>query len=52
VHEYGDVCQTITELAIEMDAPISTTDFRMMSRCLDAAIAAAVTEYARLAITR
>jgi hypothetical protein len=47
VHEYGDVCQAITELAIEMDAPISTIDFRMMSRCLDAAIAAAVTEYRR-----
>jgi hypothetical protein len=47
VHEYGDVCQAITELAIEKDASISTIDFRMMSRCLDAAMAAAVTEYER-----
>jgi hypothetical protein len=26
VHDYGDVCQTITELALEQDAPISTAD--------------------------
>ena len=24
VHDYGDVCQSITDLAMEMDAPIST----------------------------
>ena len=24
VHDYGDVCQAITELAVEMSAPIST----------------------------
>ena len=47
VHGYGDVCQAITELALEVDAPISTDDFRMLNRCLDDAIAAAVTEYGR-----
>jgi signal transduction histidine kinase len=47
VHDYGDVCQAITELAVEMDAPISTDDFRMLNRCLDDAIACAVTEYGR-----
>ena len=47
VHDYGDVCQAITELAVEMDAPISTDDFRMLNRCLDDAIAGAVTEYGR-----
>jgi hypothetical protein len=46
VHGYGDVCQSITELAVEMDAPISTDDFRTLNRCLDDAIAGAVTEYA------
>ena len=47
VHDYGDVCQAITELAVEMNAPISTEDFRMLNRCLDDAIAGAVTEYGR-----
>ena len=47
VHDYGDVCQSITELAVEMNAPISTDDFRTLNRCLDDAIAGAVTEYGR-----
>jgi signal transduction histidine kinase len=47
VHNYGDVCQAITELALETAAPISTDDFRMLNRCLDDAIAGAVTEYGR-----
>ena len=47
VHDYGDVCQSITELAVEMNAPISTDDFRMLNQCLDNAIAGAVTEYGR-----
>lgn len=45
VHDYGDVCQTVTELAVETNAPISAGDFRMLNRCLDEAIAAAVTTY-------
>jgi signal transduction histidine kinase len=45
VHDYGDVCQTITELALETNAPISTEDFRTLNRCLDEAIASAVTIY-------
>jgi signal transduction histidine kinase len=47
VHDYGDVCQAITELAVELNAPISTEDFRTLNRCLDDAIAGAVTEYGR-----
>jgi signal transduction histidine kinase len=47
VHDYGDVCQAITELALELDAPIGTDDFRTLNRCLDDAIASAVTEYGR-----
>src|SRR5581483_11957012 len=47
VHDYGDVCQAITELAVELNAPISTGDFRTLNRCLDDAIAGAVTEYGR-----
>jgi signal transduction histidine kinase len=47
VHDYGDVCQAVTELAVKMNAPISTEDFRALNRCLDDAIACAVTEYGR-----
>ena len=47
VHGYGDVCQAITELAVETNVPISADDFRMLNCCLDDAIAAAVTEYGR-----
>jgi|ERR1043166_3344300 signal transduction histidine kinase len=49
VHDYGDICQSITELAVETQAPISTDDFRVLNRCLDDAIAGAVTEYGRRA---
>lgn len=47
VHDYGDVCQTVTELALEMNAPIATEDFRTLNRCLDQAIASAVTTYSQ-----
>jgi hypothetical protein len=47
VHDYGDICQSVTGLAVELSAPISTDDFRTLNRCLDDAIAGAVTEYAR-----
>ena len=47
VHDYGDVCQSVTDLAVELKAPISTDDFRTLNRCLDDAIAGAVTQYAR-----
>jgi predicted RNA-binding Zn-ribbon protein involved in translation (DUF1610 family) len=47
VHDYGDICQTITELALEESAPISIDDVRLLHRCFDDAIASAVTEYGR-----
>jgi hypothetical protein len=46
VHDYGDVCQSVTDMAIELAAPISSDDFRTLNRCLDDAIAGAVSEYA------
>ena len=48
VHDYGDLCQAITDLAFERDAPISTDEFRTLNRCLDNAIAIAVTEFGYL----
>jgi signal transduction histidine kinase len=47
VHDYGDICQSITDLAMKVDAPISTHDFRTLNQCLDDAIAGAVTEFGR-----
>jgi signal transduction histidine kinase len=47
VHEYGAVCQTVAELASELSAPITADEFHTLNRCLDEAIACAVTEYAR-----
>lgn len=47
VHNYGDICQSVTDLAVELAANITTADFRTMNRCLDDAIAGAVTQFAR-----
>ena len=47
VHDYGGVCQAVTELAAETNAPISADESRIFNRCLDDAIAEAVTEYTR-----
>lgn len=48
VHDYGGICQSITELADEMSALITLREFQMLNLCLDNAIAGAVTEYAQL----
>jgi hypothetical protein len=48
VHDYGNVCQTVTELAIETNMAITAVEFHTLTRCLDDAIAEAVTEYERL----
>ena len=48
VRDYGDICQTITDLAVEKAVPITTEEFRTLNLCLDDAIAGAVTEYGRL----
>lgn len=47
VHGYGDVCQSITDLAVEQKADISADEFRTLNRCLDNAIAHAVTAFGR-----
>ena len=48
VHDYGDICQAVTELAIEQNAPITTDEFKTLNGCLDTAIAEAVTEHVRI----
>lgn len=52
VHDYGDICQAITELAAEQHAPITVEEFHTLNRCLDTAIAEAVTEHTRLTSQR
>jgi signal transduction histidine kinase len=46
VRDYGDVCQVVTGLAYKAGASIEVDEFRTFNRCLDKAIAGAVTEYA------
>ena len=45
VYDYGDLCQAISDLAVERDAPFCVEQFRTLNRCLDNAIAGAVTEF-------
>jgi hypothetical protein len=46
VHDYGDLCQAITELAHEQRAPVTLNEFGMLSIRLDNAIASAVAAFA------
>jgi signal transduction histidine kinase len=48
VHDYGDTCQAITEVAIEKKVAIGPDEFQTLNLCLDNAIASAVTEFNRL----
>lgn len=48
VHDYGGICQAITELAVAKAALITTEEFQILNLSLDNAIAGAVTEYAGL----
>jgi signal transduction histidine kinase len=45
VRNYGDVCQVVTTLAFETGAPVAVDEFRTFNRCLDNAIAGAVTQH-------
>src|SRR5438067_3207081 len=47
VHDYGDVCQAITELAVDSKTEIDATEFQTLNLCLDNAIAGAVTGFLR-----
>lgn len=47
VHGYGDVCQIVTELAVDSGAAISPEEFHVFNLCLDDAIAGAVTTFGK-----
>jgi hypothetical protein len=48
VHDYGDICQVVMELAVETNARVTNEEFKTLNACLDNAIAAAVTEFGRI----
>jgi signal transduction histidine kinase len=48
IHDYGDLCQAITDLAHERGAHFEVDEFRTLNRCLDNGIADAVTEFSYL----
>ena len=45
VYSYGDLCQAVTDLAVERNATIQTHEFRTLNGCLDKAIADALISY-------
>jgi hypothetical protein len=45
VHDYGDLCQCVTGLAVEQHVSISADEFRTFNRCLDDAMADAVASF-------
>jgi hypothetical protein len=45
VHDYGDLCQAVTELAEEHGVTLSIAEFHTLNRCLDNAIAGAVSAW-------
>jgi len=47
VHDYGDLCQAVTEIAAEQNVLVTADEFRILNRCLDEAIADAVSEFGR-----
>ncbi len=48
IHDYGYLCQAVTELAAETNAQIAVDELHTFNRCLEDAIAGAVTAYARV----
>jgi signal transduction histidine kinase len=48
VRGYGAVCQTVTGLLDELKIPVSAREYETLNRCLDDAIAEAVTSYEAL----
>jgi signal transduction histidine kinase len=46
IHDYGDLCQAITDAAFAAGARIEVDEFRTLNLCLDNAIADSVSEWA------
>ena len=52
VQDYADICQAITELATEHQAPVSVDEFHALNQFLDSAIADALASYGGLTKSR
>jgi len=48
VHDYGDICQAITEITIEQQVSIAFEEFQTLNRCLETAVAEATAGNAHL----
>jgi len=47
VHDYGDLCAAVTELARDANVPISAAEFHLFNRCFHEAVGQAVNEHTR-----
>lgn len=45
VHDYGDLCQAVSDLALALGEQFAVEEFRTLNRCLDNGIAEAVSEF-------
>jgi signal transduction histidine kinase len=45
VHDYGDLCQAVSDLSIDLNEIFTLHEFRTLNRCLDNGIADAVTAF-------
>jgi len=45
VHNYGDLCQAVSDLSIDLNQKFEIGEFRTLNRCLDNGIADAVTAF-------
>ena len=42
VHDYGDICQAVTEVAVEQHIPITTEEFHTLNSCLDTVLSSSL----------
>lgn len=47
IHDYGDLCQAASELAIARGVSFAVAEFKVLNLCLDNAVASAVSAYNR-----
>lgn len=45
VHDYGDLCQAVADLSLDLNETFTIEEFRTLNRCLDNGIADAVTAF-------
>ena len=48
IHDYNEMCQAISEIALKQNAPLTIEEFNTLDRWLDEEIAKAVTDHVRI----